>query len=498
MLGNIEFTDKFYNAIESIWTKQHSELLYKILDLEKNPIINNPYNITHMDVSNEPYSWNVKMQGDDNYQPQKIGRMIRTFFGMDTFSQGTITDFVQDYHEAVGMTGASRHSTPKNVGSYPSSSSKWDDGDSSYGSGTLGNQLMKKYGYYRGSSWDYDKPEKKLGDKLTIPEFKYNPKNIKDTFISLVTKTYPHGHEEEVLKFLPKLEKDQFGNYFKIIGKSTTMFTCHLDTADHVQKNTNLYSYKEGEDEIIQTDGNSVLGADDKAGVTILLYLMAHNIPGIYYFFIGEERGGIGSHALAHAWIEYPQYKHIKRCVSFDRKRCHSVITSQYGVTCCSDEFGTHLAKELNKSGLKYSLDPTGVYTDSASFMELIPECTNLSVGYLNEHTGDEFQNISHLDRLGKACVAVDWEGLTTKRKVGYDEEIFKRFAPFLKEFRKSTLSISHKLVQGENCIYIKLEMDEPLDLVHEDFLTLSVMLNKHKLDPDILFEEEYIKIELK
>jgi hypothetical protein len=38
---------------------------------------------------------------------------------------------------------------------------------------------------------------------------------------------------KELLQFLPKLDKDRFGNYYKIIpGDDTTMFTSHLDTAD--------------------------------------------------------------------------------------------------------------------------------------------------------------------------------------------------------------------------------------------------------------------------
>ena len=124
--------------------------------------------------------------------------------------------------------------------------------------------------------------------KVEIKDFTYNPKDIKSTFLSLTTKTYPHGHEEEVLRFLPELQKDQFGNYYKIIGKSQTMFTSHLDTADRQQKDVTVYStiLSDG-DEMLVTDKSSILGADDKSGVTVMLYMMAHNIPGIYYFFIG-------------------------------------------------------------------------------------------------------------------------------------------------------------------------------------------------------------------
>jgi hypothetical protein len=50
----------------------------------------------------------------------------------------------------------------------------------------------------------------------------------------------------------------------------------------------------------------------------------------------------------------------------------------------------------------------------SASFIDDIPECTNISVGYNFEHT--ETQNITYLDRLAKASVNVDWSSLPTAR----------------------------------------------------------------------------------
>jgi hypothetical protein len=51
---------------------------------------------------------------------------------------------------------------------------------------------------------------------------------------------------------------------------------------------------------MISTDGTTTLGADDKAGVSVLIWMMKHNIPGLYYF-IGEEVGCIGS-GLAKLW----------------------------------------------------------------------------------------------------------------------------------------------------------------------------------------------------
>jgi hypothetical protein len=164
------------------------------------------------------------------------------------------------------------------------------------------------------------------------------------------------------------------------------------------------------------SDGTTILGADDKAGVSVMMYMMAHNVPGVYYFFLGEERGGIGSNKVASVFESIEHLKGVKRCISFDRRNYYSVITQQLGRECCSDEFATELAKELNKSGLKISLDPTGIYTDSAQFTGIYSECTNISVGYQNEHTKYESQDITHLIRLCEVVKKIDWDSIGSYR----------------------------------------------------------------------------------
>jgi len=337
--------------------------------------------------------------------------------------------------------------------------------------------------------------------RIPVARFSYNPKDPRSTFLSMVNKTYPHGHEEEVLEFLPNdLEKDKFGNYYKIIGESKTMFTSHLDTADMKQKITTLYSYEDDDgNEIICTDGTSVLGADDKSGVTVMLYMMAHNIPGLYYFFIGEERGGIGSRALNDEFDRFDYLKNIKHCVSFDRRRTISVITHQMGRRCASDEFGTALCEEYNKSGLNLSLDSTGVFTDSASFMENIAEGTNVSVGYLNEHTGKEIQNMTYLIELCEASIKVNWESLPTKRKVGIDEEILRKHKALIDQIRSSRFGLDIKVVGEEGRVFIRIDLDyADVTLAYDELINVQNILNKHKVDDYSLLEESYIKIELK
>ncbi|NBP58012.1 M28 family peptidase [bacterium] len=255
--------------------------------------------------------------------------------------------------------------------------------------------------------------------------------NIKETFLGLTTRTYPHGTESDLFHLLPdNLETDEFGNRYIQIGENPScMFTSHLDTATSARTDVNHVI----DGDIIRTDGKSILGADDKAGVTVMLYMIQKNIPGLYYFFLGEEVGCVGSKKLANKHKVYP-IPNIKKVISFDRRGTSSVITFQQSSRCCSETFGDALSKALNEAGLKvedndtvfdFSNDPTGIYTDSAVFMSIYPECTNISVGYQSEHTYSESQNIKHLDKLAKACEFVSWDELPVERdpsKVEYRE----------------------------------------------------------------------------
>jgi hypothetical protein len=235
-------------------------------------------------------------------------------------------------------------------------------------------------------------------------------------FKKLTNLTYPHGTEFSLVNHLPiGYEIDKVGNYYIKIGdKPSTMFTCHLDTASSIQVKVNHVE----EGNFIKTDGNSILGADDKAGMIVLLYMIENKVPGLYYFFIGEERGCIGSGRLASIWNTTDFSKYITKVVSFDRRGTNSIITEQlYGISC-SDDFALELSSRLNSTGLgfNFSPDPTGIYTDSAKFMNLVSECTNISVGYYNEHTNNEKQDIEFLNRLCKGACLIDWETLPITR----------------------------------------------------------------------------------
>ncbi|NBO22493.1 M28 family peptidase [bacterium] len=329
--------------------------------------------------------------------------------------------------------------------------------------------------------------------------------NIKETFLKLTSRTYPNKTEYELFHLLPSdLKNDDYGNKFYVIGENpSVMFTSHLDTA--TAANTPVNHVFEGD--IIKTDGKSILGADDKAGVTIMLYMMSKGVKGLYYFFLGEEVGCLGSKWLSEVHAKDPN-PYIKKVVSFDRRGTDSVITFQSSSRCCSDAFGSALSKELNEKAktlgidFSYKNDPTGVYTDSAKFVKIYPECTNISVGYKSEHTFMETQNIDHLEKLAQTVVLVDWENLPVERdpsKVEYSnyygkyKGYYSGWDNFDNEYYYDEFGYGYTYSRGYKP---KLDKHWFMDDDEDNFLSY-VELNKDGEVVGVSFSQERIEFEL-
>lgn len=248
----------------------------------------------------------------------------------------------------------------------------------------------------------------------------------------------PHGSDSErewidtfIKPMLPKGKHftDAVGNIHidlrtnkrKSKGKARTLFVAHTDTVHtdegrqtvHIVNNTTL--------QVTNLTQTNCLGADDGAGVLVLLKLIAAGIPAYYIFTRCEERGGLGA---KHLVDKYPMLLgEFDRAVAFDRRGTSSVITYQGWGRCCSDTFAEVLCDQLSNDNLMYAPDDTGVYTDTAEFVDIIPECTNISVGYDHEHTTKETLDLVHLKHLMYRVLAIDWEKLPVRRDPNVREE---------------------------------------------------------------------------
>lgn len=264
-----------------------------------------------------------------------------------------------------------------------------------------------------------------------------------------------------------------------VVGENpTVMFTAHVDTVHRDIELQDIYVDDVGKC-WAEFEGNpSVLGADDAAGIYILMRLIKANKPGLYCFFQCEEHGGIGSSEYADSMCPAS----IKQCISFDRKGYHDVITFQGGSRCASDEYATVLAKALNfnmdvEDVFGYHPCDDGVFTDSYNFKDIVDECTNISVGYFHEHTTNEYLDMQFLTSLADAVVQINFEELPIHRDCEEAEETedwTQRMWPEYSDYCDTPLG-------GD--VIVSVDVDDLYDI----YLGSEELLNKYICDsPDV------------
>lgn len=221
-----------------------------------------------------------------------------------------------------------------------------------------------------------------------------------------------HLHERVFLDDMDNLHVDNRSD-----DTHRTLFVAHVDTVHR----------EVGANKITKTKTHWVangapLGADDGAGCAMLMHMIHNNVAGYYIFTQGEECGGLGAKHLAEKHTNL--LKQFDRAIAFDRRGIDSIITHQGWGRTASDMFAQALSDNLNMDErMMYLPDDTGVYTDTAEFIDCIPECTNISVGYNYEHTQKEELNIAHYIALSEAVLNVKWDSLPTVRVPGTIED---------------------------------------------------------------------------
>lgn len=164
------------------------------------------------------------------------------------------------------------------------------------------------------------------------------------------------------------------------------LLTSHLDTINDSYNELPRLSIK---DNIITTTNKAVLGGDDRAGVWVMLQLLDKGIKDYdYVFFCDEEVGGLGSKLFAKEHlidiIEYSCY------ISLDRRGSKEVASYGYD----NDD----LVKVFTDIGYT---SVRGSFTDCVNLSNVTEvACINLSVGYNNEHTNSEVQDITVMYNL--------------------------------------------------------------------------------------------------
>lgn len=223
--------------------------------------------------------------------------------------------------------------------------------------------------------------------------------------------------------------ESQFKTYYTKAGnlvvttddKSDVMFSCHIDTCHNPMVSDDKPQKLEFDPNLghiflapeSQKTGH-VLGADDGAGIYIMLRMIAANVPGTYVFHIGEEVGCVGSRAMAAQEAKW--LAKFNLAVAFDRPQAFEVIHTQGGQVCSSVKCATALALALTTDTLAYEPSANGVLTDTKHYRSIIPECLNIGVGYSFQHSRQEYQDVYHLEALANRCCEINWSALPIDR----------------------------------------------------------------------------------
>jgi hypothetical protein len=315
--------------------------------------------------------------------------------------------------------------------------------------------------------------------------------------------SYPRFHDTEgealiidkYLRPLPGAEFDAYGNIWVQIGEDpTTLFSAHTDTVHKKTAAPVRYPLVTSDDKMLTVEDGGVLGADCGTGIWLMLNMIESKVPGLYIFHRAEELGRQGSESIASDPELVAKFTGIKHCVAFDRKATSSVITHQLSSRCCSSEFALALAAQLSLDAPAWVEDDTGSYTDSASYMHLIPECTNLSVGYYDQHTTNESQDLPFATWMANRLLVIDWANLPAVRDPSVvEEDLFGDwYAGYGNKF--ATDADDPSPLRGRRTLF-GTAADIPTDLsaTQEHSMLASVLKNFPAEVADFLMEQRFM-----
>ena len=145
-----------------------------------------------------------------------------------------------------------------------------------------------------------------------------------------------------------------------------------------------------------------VLGGDDKCGIFIALKVaeLLPDVPLKMLFTVQEESGCIGiSHFINHN-LDF--LRDVKYSLTIDRRDGDNLLWSQCGKRSCSDEFAAKLSREGVKAGIPVKL-MDGSIADVIHIRNHVPNSVNMSAGYYNAHSSEEYIIPSEVDKI------IDW-----------------------------------------------------------------------------------------
>lgn len=184
----------------------------------------------------------------------------------------------------------------------------------------------------------------------------------------------------------PYIQMDGYGNITVTNTEENIplpVFCCHLDTVHEDAPEPELL----GNDVLTSFNGHGV-GGDDKCGIVACIELL-EKVPCKCIFFRDEETGCRGAKEYDAKSLANELF-----CIEIDRRNGSDLITSAYGTKMCSDEFIARI-----KESLPHCKEAVGAYTDISKLGDANLNMLNISAGYYNPHSSNEYVILSELKR---------------------------------------------------------------------------------------------------
>lgn len=232
-------------------------------------------------------------------------------------------------------------------------------------------------------------------------------KKMKKQLINLLNIHATSGNEAPVRKYLKPIltnlmdvvKVDSYGNLLaeKKCGNgngATVLLSAHMDTVKGVLADRKLIITEDG----IIMSNKGALGADDRAGIAIILTVLRNlnklNFNGTIKvaFSREEEIGCVGASKIDPNW-----YKDVDLAIVVDRRGNRDIVVGCCGMAFCSDSVGYFMEDVAKLVDMPDWKCVEGGISDAIVFAEHGINSINLSAGYMNEHTANEYVSLKDM-----------------------------------------------------------------------------------------------------
>ena len=179
------------------------------------------------------------------------------------------------------------------------------------------------------------------------------------------------------------LGEDYLFAYYKGAKEENVMLTAHLDTVQNQKGAKVIYvSHINNKHYLWSPNG---IGGDDRCGILVIKRLIEKGYKPTVLFCDKEEIGGVGSREFNE---KYKDKLNINCIIELDRKGNDNLVFYEEN----NKEWKNYLT---NLTGWK---EEVGSFSDICNLYDLGCASVNLSVGYYNQHTKDEYIVLEDLE----------------------------------------------------------------------------------------------------